>query len=73
MTKFQIISFEQVAPSVSGDMAVPKNVPKTVLNTVDIPQVNALESVPKVSPENHVKIMNEVNIYFLLLATFRKM
>lgn len=64
MTKFQFISFEQVAPSVSGDMAVPTNVLKTVLNTVDIPQVNALESVPKVSPENHVKIMNEVNIYF---------
>lgn len=64
MTKFQFISFEQVAPSVSGDMAVPNNVLKTVLNTVDIPQVNALESVPKVSPENHVKIMNEVNIYF---------
>lgn len=64
MTKFQFISFEQVAPSVSGDMAVPNNVLKTVLNTVDIPQVNALESVHKVSPENHVKIMNEVNIYF---------
>lgn len=51
---------------VSGDVAVPKNVLKTVLSTVDIPQEYALESVPKVSPENPVKTMSEVviNMYF---------
>lgn len=54
---------------VSGDVAVPKNVLKTVLSTVDIPQEYALESVPKVSSENPVKIMSEVVIYMYFFAS----